>query len=139
MEIHRGGVGPSIITVQCGLLATIADSTTYFLGGAGAPITSANFNKVYFPRAGTVTRIELSLFTFQTGSNEASTLYFRLNDTSDTVITTAIDNSTATTNYSLTGAAIAIAAGDYFELKWTTPAWATNPDFVYAWATVLIE
>lgn len=119
---------------------TPADATTYYFGAhpGTAFATTASRRRVYIPRAGTVKRVDL-FFTFVAGSNEQSTMSFRLNDTSDTSITTTLDLSTnpvAVTNSSLS---IAVAAGDFFEIKWVTPTWATNPTSVSVTAQVWIE
>jgi hypothetical protein len=119
---------------------TPADATTYYFGShpGTAFATTASRRRVYIPRAGTVKRIDL-FFTFVAGSNEQSTMSFRLNDTSDTAITTTLDLSTNPVAVANSGLSIAVAAGDFFEIKWVTPTWATNPTAVSLTAQVWIE
>ena len=52
---------------------------------------------------------------------------FRLNNTTDTTLSSAIVNNASYTVVSVTGLSTAVAVGDYYEIKWVTPTWATNP------------
>lgn len=107
-----------------------ADATTYFIGSLFTqdPSTSAGTRRIYIPKAGTITVVELfTRTTGAAGTTETSTISIRLNNTTDTTITTSFITSTTTNTFSNTGLAIAVAQGDYIEIKWTTPTWATNP------------
>ncbi len=73
------------------------------------------------------------------GSAETSTINFRLNDTTDTVITAGVQNNATNTVYNNQALSIPVAAGDYFELKWVTPAYATNPTSVLLSAIVYVQ
>jgi len=111
-----------------------ADSTTYYFGrpfvNVGA--TTAAIRKIMVPRAGTVTRVDISVGnnTGTQGSNEVMTISLRLNNTTDTTLSSAftinqVGGGSAT--FSVTGLTIAVAAEDYLEVKLVTPAWVTNP------------
>jgi hypothetical protein len=109
-----------------------ADATTYYVGSmfAQTPVTTAGNAKLTIPRTGTITRVDLTIHNAgTTGSNEQSSIYLRLNNTSDTTLSSTLDTSavTAATVIAVTGLSIAVSAGDYVELKWVTPTWATNP------------
>ena len=108
----------------------------YYVGSmlGSSPVTTAGNAKLPIPRAGTITRIDLIIHNAgTTGSNETSTMSLRLNNTTDYTISSSIDTSALTaatviTNSSLNGGSgITVAAGDYVELKWVAPTWATNP------------
>ena len=117
-----------------------ADATTYYLGGlfAMTPLTSANVQSLPIPRNGTVRRIDLLLRNLGTaGTAETSTVSFRLNDTSDTTITSSFVTNVGAT-YSAT-VAIPVVAGNTFEIKWVTPTWVTNPTSLALYGTVLID
>lgn len=73
------------------------------------------------------------------GSNETSSLFLRLNNSTDSLISDAIINNALSTIYSITSLAIPIAAGDYVELKWVTPTWVTNPTSVRFNAVIYIQ
>lgn len=118
-----------------------ADSTTYFTGGLPIAIsTSAGIQKISIPKTGTVTAIYVTILnaTVQ-GTTETSTMSFRLNDTSDTTISAVIQNDLLVETFSNTGLSIAVSGGDFFEIKWVTPAWVTNPQGVFVSASVYIE
>ena len=109
------------------------DSTTYYLGGLPfAPVTGALNRPLWIPRAGTIKAVYGTVISAVAGSNENTTLSIRLNDTTDTTVTSALELSAAglRTDFSNTALAIAVAAGDYFTMKWATPAWVTNPTTV---------
>ncbi len=118
-----------------------ADASTYYAGAAdviGWTATAA-LQRIYIPKAGTVTKVYFSFIVITSaGTSETSTLSFRLNNTTDTTIDSSVDNSGQYFG-SNTGLSIAVSAGDYFELKWVTPTWATNPLGVLTFATVYIE
>ena len=57
---------------------------------------------------------------------------FRLNDTTDTTVSAAVTNTVLVSAFNGTGLSIAVTAGDYFEIKWVTPTWTTNPTSVAA-------
>lgn len=112
-----------------------ADSTTYYFGApcamqaATAQLTTTSARRrFYFPSAGTITKAYITVVNEggTAGTSETSTLSLRLNDTTDTTLSSSIVTN-ATGAFNNTGISIAIAAGDYVECKWVTPAWATNP------------
>lgn len=117
-----------------------ADATTYYFGcllGTGVTTTEGR-RKMRIPRAGTITRIDLFI-NCSTGSSETSTISFRLNGTTDTTISSAVNLGATPFEANVTGLSIAVAAGDYFEIKWVTPTWATNPTAVNISALVYIS
>jgi hypothetical protein len=129
-----------VLQVFSGNTASITDPATLYAGMSPLTIaTSAATRRVYIPKAGTVKTIYGTFIQTVGGTTETSTLSFRLNDTTDTAISSAIINDANTTTFSNTGLSIAVAAGDYFEFKWVTPTWATNPTNVSLAATVYIE
>lgn len=116
------------------------DATTYYFGSLFtiAPGTGAGTAKVYIPKAGRITRCVL-FFNQSAGSAETSTMVIRLNNTSDTTISSAITNDAGVTTFSNTALNIPVVLGDYIEFKWTTPTWGTNPTNVRPVATLYIE
>lgn len=118
-----------------------ADATTYYFGSmyASALPTSATARKLIIPRTGTVRRIDIVVNNVGTaGSAETSTMSFRLNDTTDTAINASIVTN-ANGVFSNTALSIAVTAGDFFNIKWVTPTWATNPTGVYLHASIWIN
>ena len=119
-------------------------------GGGGAPSNGVTYyganlygfywttgwgdqHAIRFPIAGTITGVGFTFF-FGGGSSQTFTLKFRINNSSDSDITTGVGPSNAGMN--VTGLSIAIAAGDLVLFKWTAPTWTpsvpTSKYFSYA-------
>jgi hypothetical protein len=130
------GAGTQIVTPYplpffCGGFSPADGAVIYIGQSATASVTTAAVRKVFFPRAGTVTRIDLKFVNGVVGDSATSTISFRLNNTTDTAISSAVNNSTATQVINLTSISVAVVAGDYFEIKWACPTWGTtNPTSV---------
>lgn len=125
----------SYALVGGGSLATPADSTTYYSGASGFAIgVTEGIHRMYIPKAGTI-RAAYITFINNTlaGTSETSTVSLRINATTDHTISAAVQNNAAVTVpavVSKTDFAIEVAQGDFFEIKWVTPAWVTNPNTV---------
>lgn len=109
------------------------DGATFYMGRPfSSQQSTATNRKIAIPRAGTITRIDVIVGNNAgtQGSSENGTLYLRLNNTTDTTLSSTfqIDQaSSASELYSFTGLSIAVAVDDYVEFKFTTPTWVTNP------------
>lgn len=114
-----------------------ADATTYYTG-FGSMTTTAAARRIYIPKSGTIKAV-YGFVVCTAGSNEAVSLYVRLNNTTDTTITTTLDLSSNTVAFNATGLSTAVVAGDYIELKMVCPTWATNPTGVNFAVQVYIE
>lgn len=115
-------------TSNTGAGASPADATTYYAGCLARELeTAAQSRPCYVPIASTLVAVYMGTYQFGAGSNETSTVSIRKNDTTDTTVCSTLDNSTARSVCNGTGLSVSYAAGDYFEIKWTTPTWATNP------------
>ena len=109
------------------LTTTPTDSQTVYFGALPkAPTTTADISRVYIPRTGTIVRADVWCYAGGAGTSESWSLYVRLNNTTDTLIAT-LSAATNARNFQNTSLAIAVAAGDYIEIKGVQPAWATNP------------
>ena len=118
-----------------------ADSTTYTLSpwNTYALATVMAGHKVRIPRTGKVLAVYIDGIVGTTlATTEDSTMSFRLNDTTDTTISSAVKFSASPFSFSNTALSIAVTAGDYFNIKITTPAFATNPVGVYITAHVFM-
>lgn len=110
-----------------------ADASTFFFGLSNATNTTGGNNRVYVPVACTIVAARVTWSNSTPGSAENSTVYIRKNDTSDTAISTVVDLSTSYAQFGNTGLSIAMSAGDYFEIKWITPTWTSNPTSRLFW------
>ncbi|MBK8200333.1 MAG: hypothetical protein IPK75_18455 [Acidobacteria bacterium] len=116
-----------------------ADSTTYYFGALPiAPATTGAERRLHVPRAGTITRVDVTSYAKTAGSNESVSLYVRKNDTSDTLVAT-VSTSANLRYFQASGLSIAVAAGDYIEIKLVCPAWGTNPLSVYFAGNVFVK
>lgn len=121
--------------------ASFADSTTYYFGSQpqATLITTADVQRVYIPSSGNISSVYVSAYNSGgvVGTGEASTLYLRINNTTDYTITSSLVlnmASSAALYYSNTTLSVPVVAGDYFEFKQTCPAWVTNPtNILYGW------
>jgi hypothetical protein len=120
---------------------TVADATTFTYGVGG--ISASNLvgtRRIYFPMAGTITRADVYCRVGGTlGSNEQSTISIRHNNTTDYAISTTFTQDNADTVVTNSSMSIAIAAGDFIEIKWLSPTWATNPTTVTLMGTVKFD
>ena len=124
----KSALGFTIQTVLSSQNFSPADSTTYYIGTyfSAAAVTTVNSRKTFIPKNCTLKNVYISSY-FTNGTNQLSTLYFRLNNTTDTIISSNIDLSSAPFSIANTSLNIPLSVGDYFELKWITPIWVTNP------------
>lgn len=128
------------VTVSAANAATTTDAQVLYFGGtfAVAPSTTAGNHRLYIPKSGTIKSAYVWAHSATAGTNESWTLAIRLNNTTDTTIQALASNA----NYRLwsnTGLSIAVAAGDYIEIKSTNPTWATNPANVRFGGAIYIE
>lgn len=120
-----------------------ADSPAkYYAGQRGGifltQITTGALNRVYIDKSGTVVAARLTFFQ-NGGSAQTSTMNFRLNNTTNTAISSAITNDATVTTFSNTALNVSVSAGDYFELEWEAAAWTpTNPtDVSLVWVVYI--
>ena len=63
----------------------------------------------------------------------------RLNDTTDTTLSSAVNLSSNPFEVLGVSLNIPVVAGDYCEVKWVTPTWVTNPTSVQISIQFFIE
>lgn len=115
-------------------------SNIYFGPNAASAGGTANVNRLYIPKAGTIKAAYIIFHNSSTlATTETSSIYVRLNNTTDTLISSGIDNSGAFQALNNTSLSISVVAGDYIEFKWITPTWVINPLAVRISGTIYIE
>lgn len=118
-----------ILFAQAGSSST-ANATTFYAGNTQRGFSGqAGNSKIYIPQSGTITSVYGNFCnTGAFGSAETSSIYIRVNNTTDYLISNTIANNAAANYFSNTSLNIPVNAGDYFEVKWTTPpTWTTKP------------
>lgn len=116
-----------------------ADATTYtFTPAAGYGLASTMAShKLRIPRAGVIRKVYIDGIC-TVGSAETSTISLRLNDTTDTTITSTAAFNASPFAFSNTAMSVTVSAGDYVNIKWVTPTWVTNPTALSMWAVIWI-
>lgn len=136
------GLGYTLALVNRDDSSDPADGITYFMCTNQFIQFTASGNaatRLYVPKAGTATKVYGAITVGGTlGSTENSTLSLRLNNTTDTTISNALKLSTASNAFNAT-ISVAVVAGDYFEFKFVSASWATNPLNVCFSGTIYIS
>lgn len=116
------------LQANCGAIGTPTTNTTYWYGSAGsAPVANGvDRFRVYVPKSGRIKTVIVSLWSNSASSGEAWPFYIRINNTTDYLIA-SVGDTAKNKVWSNTGLDIAVNAGDYFEIKFITPAWVTVP------------
>ena len=127
------------LNVGCVNTATWTDAATVYIGGRwGNATTSAGTVKVRVPKAGTIKATYLHMVSTTAGSNEAWPAYVRVNDTTDYLIDT-VSVSATQREWNNASMSASVAAGDFVEVKFVNPTWATNPVNVTIGGHIYIE
>lgn len=117
-----------------------ADSSTYYMSpfalATGLP-TVATDGKLRVARTGKIIAVYLDGVAGGGPTSENSTFSIRLNNTTDTTISSAVAFNASPIAISNTALSIAVTVGDYINVKWATPAWVTNPTGVYLTAQIV--
>jgi hypothetical protein len=118
--------------IQAGYAANLspADARTYYVGcfPSLAPTTTADRTRCYIPKSGRIKSVYGTFWNSGTlSSAQASTIAVRINNTTSINVSTSVANNAVTTTFNDSNLSIAVSAGDYFEVTWTTPTWTTNP------------
>lgn len=121
------------------------DSSYYYFGFCGmmwAQGPSGGINGVrrcYITKSGVISGLIGTFYQGLGASAESSSIYIRLNNTTDYLVSNSVLNNVVVSVYQNFNLNIPVSAGDYVEIKWETPAWATNPTGVYGNASISID
>ena len=120
-----------------------ADSTTYYMSDTptlppGATATSRKL-KLPVPSVLVAARIETIVAGTLAAGDESTTISLRLNNTTDSTISSAVKFTTVAQTLMITGLNISVATTDDFQLKVVTPAFSTNPTTCYISTTLFFQ
>lgn len=139
---QRGTLSAGLALQACMSATTFAASTTYVWGlpnMLGSP-GGGSRNRIICPRAGTIKSCYAFTYQATVPSTESGwELYIRVNNTTDYLVQSISSTGTSYDTWTNTGLSIAVSAGDYVELKFVTPAWATASGATRAGATIYLE
>jgi hypothetical protein len=105
------------------------DETAYYGGlHPQSSGTTPDVCRIYIYKTGVITAA-MVLFdnAGALATAETSTIYIRVNNTTNYTISDVVKNDARPTVYNNNTLNIAVNAGDYIEIYWRTPNWATNP------------
>lgn len=119
------------------------DATTYYVGAVplSTPSTTADRRRFYFVKDGTIklASIEFAVISGTLSTAETSSAWIRINNTTDYLISSSITNDAINTRFYNSSLSVSVTTSDYFEIKWTTPTWVTNPTQVGWSGTIFIN
>lgn len=115
-----------------------ASSTLYFGQCNDSYNDAATRRKIYPQRAGKISAVA-GEFVNVASSSEKSSLYIRVNNTTDYLISSTIATDTNSNYFSNNALSVPIADGDFFELKLVTPAWAQAPASCRSFISVYVD
>lgn len=120
-------------------LSTIVSGSTYYFGGLIITLgTTAGLSRIYIPKDGTIKVAYIYSNAGTAGSAEAISVYIRKNGTTDYLVATLSISNNIRLFYN-TALNIAVAQGDYLEIKVVCPEWVTVP-YNWRWGgTIYIE
>lgn len=140
---------PGAYSLQAGAgtqFAAPADATTYYFSpfcwtAASVLLTTiSNSSRIYIPKSGTIVAVYGNLTVAGTlASNENITLAIRLNDTSNTNVTTTLQGTATANPFSNNALSLAVTAGDFISVMFITPTWATNPTNISLSLTIFVQ
>lgn len=128
----RATIGGTYTVMTVSNNVTPTDGATLYIGGGVTWFGSLQqYSSLYLVRPGTITAVNAQFHVGGTlGSGESSSLYIRVNATTDYLVSSSVVHNARTTRVRVTGLNIPIGASDFFEYKWVCPTWATDPSNV---------
>jgi len=121
---------------------TPAASTNYYIGHTSlGPTTSATLPRQYIPLSSTIKLVQLMIFCLVPGSAEMGSVYVRINDTTDYLVSDTVQWNAALNivfNDARNNPVMTeeLTPTDYWIIKIVTPAWVTPPTNIQYWGTV---
>jgi len=117
---------------------TIPNNATRYFGANGYVTSFQGGVRLYIPRAGTIKWARFLWYAETAGSTGNVSLYVRLNESSQELVAT-VNTSANTKLFVNDSMSMAVAAGDYIEMKITSPSWGTLPQNIHIGGVLWIE
>lgn len=132
--------------ITCSTSSTVptpSKNTSYFFGalmGADTALSAIGLNKrIYIPKNGLLKCCQGTIVSSGNGSNEATNLYIRINDTTDILVKENILFNQAKTFFINNNLNTLVSTNDFVYFKLVTPNWTTVPNYLSAFGTILVE
>lgn len=109
------------------------DGLTIYFANSGylGLTTNATNNRIYVPKNCTLIGYDITGYIDgSSGTAETSTISIRIDNTTDVTLNSSITYSTTYQQWHSMALSTDINSGSYFNLKWVTPTWVTNPTSV---------
>jgi len=121
------------------------DTQTYYIGNAinlTAPISGSDGRRVIMPKTGQIVAVDICQnIGGVNGSSESST--FTINNvtqsTQSSITSSYVYTASSANIFYTLSSPLLVTAGDKIEIRWTTPAWVTNPTTVRQQMNVYLE
>jgi hypothetical protein len=122
-----------------------SDTQTYYIGNAinlTAIISGSDGRRVIMPKTGQIVAMDICLnIGGVNGSSESST--FTINNvtqsTQSTITSSYVYTASSANIFYTLSSSLSVTAGDKIEIRWTTPAWVTNPTSVRQQMNVYLQ
>jgi hypothetical protein len=130
--------------VLCGNASSTnpSDGVQYEFGSLSGSTISNTMDvcRMYIPKRGRITRVQIYILAFTVaGSAENVPMLLRVNDTTNYAIETKGLDAGKKTLFSKYDLNIPVIEGDFCCIRFTAPAWVTNPTSVFAACNIYIE
>ena len=109
------------------------DGLTIYFANSGylGLTTNATNNRIYVPKNCTLIGYDITGYIDgSSGTAETSTISIRIDNTTDVTLNSSITYTTTYQQWHSMALSTDINSGSYFNLKWVTPTWVTNPTSV---------
>ena len=110
-----------------------ADGTTYYFSSFGTINSTVNLRTLVVPINCILVGYTISTSNAGTCTQETVGVYFRLNNTTDVLLSNAVtfsNTALVTNNFYAMNLNTNLTVGDFYELKTVSPTWVTNPTSV---------
>jgi hypothetical protein len=118
------------VFIQTGVSSGPVDGTTYYFASGSdwsATTTSTSRTRIYMTSTCTVNSCYGNFHVANPGSAENCTVAIRKNDTTNTNVKTTIQLTATDVAFNGTSLGVALVAGDFIDVIFISPTWATNP------------
>lgn len=122
-------------------ITTVADATSYYFADPNVgTTTAADVVQMTIPKTGILKKAVIFARVAGTlASNEQSTMYFRLNSTTDVALSSVITLTATSQTFTSGDLSQAVTVGDTFAFKFTSATFATNPQTVSFTVSLFFE